>query len=115
MEITEIFKGLADSTRVRMVNLLIKGGILCICDIEYILGISQVNASRHLAKLKQSKIVKAEKRAQWVYYSINCDIAEKYPFILTAFEKESDEEMIKNDMQKLEEHIKNKMSCKGEK
>lgn len=70
MDFVEIFKALSDENRIRILNLL-KEGELCVCEIESILGISQSNASRHLNKLKGLKIIDAEKKAQWVYYSID--------------------------------------------
>ncbi len=51
VEIVQLFKALADETRIRMLNLL-KNGELCVCDIEEVLDIQQSNASRHLNKLK---------------------------------------------------------------
>lgn len=70
VEFIEIFKALGDENRIRILNLL-KEGELCVCEIESILGMTQSNASRHLNKLKNLKIISAEKKAQWVYYSIN--------------------------------------------
>ena len=70
MEFVEIFKALSDENRVRILNIL-KEGELCVCEIESILGMTQSNASRHLNKLKSLKIIEADKKEQWVYYSID--------------------------------------------
>lgn len=113
MEITEIFKALADNTRVRIVNLLSQRDILCSCDIETILEISQVNVSRHLAKLKNTKLINSEKKAQWVYYSINEEVFDKYTFIREVFDNNVYEDILINDKNKLQNHLKNKIKCGG--
>lgn len=111
MEITEIFKALADNTRIRMVNILFTGGTMCSCNIETILDISQVNSSRHLAKLKSAKIVKSEKKAQWVYYSLNDEFLEKYTFFKEIFEKNIYEEDLRKDLEILNDFLKNRNKC----
>jgi len=69
MKTAEIFKALSDGTRIRILNLLLKGE-LCVCDIEVILKLSQTNVSRHLAKLKYAGILDMRKELTWVYYNI---------------------------------------------
>lgn len=66
----ELFKVLGDENRLRILNLLRKEE-LCVCEIIAILQATQSNVSRHLGKLKSEGIVIFEKRAQWIYYSIN--------------------------------------------
>ena len=68
--IAVVFKALAEESRIRIVNLLIKEE-LCVCEIETILDMSQSNASRHLNKLKDAGIVAIRKESQWVYYRIS--------------------------------------------
>ncbi len=63
MDIVQMLKALGDETRIRILNLL-KDEELCVCEIEHILGITQSNTSRHLAKLSILKIVDYEKKAQ---------------------------------------------------
>ena len=55
-ELEQLFKGLADQTRLRILNLLIHGE-LCVCDIQYVLESPQPNVSRHLTYLKNSGLV----------------------------------------------------------
>ena len=65
----EIMKALADESRLRIVHLLLQGQ-LCVCELEYVLQMSQTNVSRHLAKLKNAGIVQSFKQAQWINYKI---------------------------------------------
>ncbi len=88
MEILEVLKTLADENRLRILNLLYIKGKLCVCDIEEVLGLTQSNASRHLGRLKKEKIIISEKKAQWVYYSLNENFLEKYIFVKNILENE---------------------------
>lgn len=56
MDLMQILKALADDTRLRILNIL-QEEELCVCEIETILNISQSNASRHLNKLINAKIL----------------------------------------------------------
>jgi ArsR family transcriptional regulator len=69
------FKGLADINRLRIVNLLLSGE-LCGCDIQYVLGTSQSNVSRHLTYLKRSGLVTDRRAGYRVYYQLVKDKAE---------------------------------------
>ena len=42
----EIMKALADENRLRIVHLLLQEQ-LCVCELEYVLQMSQTNVSRH--------------------------------------------------------------------
>jgi len=76
-DVAEIYKALADKTRLHMLALLAKGE-LCVCELVAILGMSQPSVSQHLRKLKQAGLVKERKTAQWVFYSLN---ESKFPLL----------------------------------
>lgn len=82
-----MIKALADETRIRILNVLYKE-TLCVCDLEEILKISQSNASRHLTKLKNARLIISEKQAQWVYYQVDKKILEEYSFVNELLSKE---------------------------
>jgi ArsR family transcriptional regulator len=63
------FKGLADESRLRILNLLFHGE-LCGCDIQHVLEASQSNVSRHLSYLKNAGLVTDRRVANRVYYSL---------------------------------------------
>ena len=67
--IAEYFKGLADQTRLRMLNLLFQGE-LCGCDIQYVLDLSQSNVSRHLNYLKRAGLVLDRRDGFRVFYRL---------------------------------------------
>lgn len=66
----EVLKALGDESRLRIVHLLLQGP-LCVCELEYVLQMSQTNVSRHLAKLKQANVVQNIKQGQWVNYQMD--------------------------------------------
>lgn len=70
MTIAECFKGLADQTRLRMLNLLLFRGELCGCDIQFVLRLSQSNVSRHLAYLKRAGLVVDRRDGYRVFYRL---------------------------------------------
>ncbi len=67
--VEQTFKGLADASRLRILNLLMHGE-LCVCDIQYVLGSPQPTVSRHLTYLKNSELVKDRREGPRMYYRI---------------------------------------------
>jgi ArsR family transcriptional regulator len=65
----QLFRALADETRLRILALLASGEI-CVCDIHGALGIPQPTASRHLAYLRRSGLVATRKDGLWVHYRL---------------------------------------------
>ena len=68
-ELEQKFKGLADSNRLRILNLLMHGE-LCVCDIQFVLQSSQPNVSRHLTYLKNSGLVLDRREGARMYYRL---------------------------------------------
>lgn len=71
---TTLFKCLADETRLRCMVLLHKEGRLCVCELTHALDLLQPKISRHLAQLRQSKLLLDSRIGQWVYYQINPEL-----------------------------------------
>ncbi len=65
----ELFKALADETRLRILNLLVRGE-LCVCDIMAVLDIGQSKTSRHLAYLRNVGLVDDRRNGVWMYYTL---------------------------------------------
>lgn len=68
--ITPHLKAIADESRLRILNLLIHRGELCVCDIEAILEATQTKVSRHLAYLRRTGLVRARRSGLWILYSL---------------------------------------------
>lgn len=111
MEVLQIIKALSDETRLRILNLL-KLGDLCVCELEVILDINQSNASRHLNKLTNAKIVEYYKVNKYVYYKIREDTIKEHPFIKDIIEKEIvNLKLCQSDLIRLEKYKQSGLSC----
>lgn len=66
----QFFRALADSTRLRLLNLMAGGGEVCVCYFVEILKISQPKISRHLAYLRRARIVNARREGKWMHYRL---------------------------------------------
>lgn len=66
----DLFKALADETRLRILALLLEEQELCVCDIIAALKLPQSTVSRHLAYLRKSGLVNDRRSGLWMYYSI---------------------------------------------
>lgn len=64
-----LFKALADTTRLRILGLLLDGEI-CVCNIHESLALPQPKVSRHLAYLRRAGLVDARKDGLWVHYGL---------------------------------------------
>jgi ArsR family transcriptional regulator len=89
--VAEYFKGLADQTRLRMINLLLQGE-LCGCDLQHVLDLSQSNVSRHLTYLKRAGLVTDRRDGYRVYYRLadSGDAGQKqlFDYLRLAFERD---------------------------
>lgn len=82
----EVFKALADPTRLAILDLLQKKGTsrcgpvevgesgLCACDVEAAVGLSQAAISHHMGILRRAGLVFALKRGRWMFYRRNDDV-----------------------------------------
>ena len=64
-----LFKALADKTRLRLIGLLGDSEV-CVCFLVEILRISQPKISRHLAYLRRAQIVTARREGKWMHYRL---------------------------------------------
>ncbi len=78
-ELAGIFKTLSDPTRLRLVKLLAEGeGALCVNALASKLGVSQSAVSQHLRVLRQTGLVRGERRGHFVHYSLDQGVLEQY-------------------------------------
>lgn len=64
-----LFKGFADPTRIRILNVL-AAGETCVCDLVALLGLPQPTVSRHLAYLRRARLVAARREPKYAYYRL---------------------------------------------
>ena len=69
MEASDIYKCIADSQRLRIINLL-NDGPLCVCHLQEILDATQVKMSKQLAIMKQLGMIESKREGTWMIYSL---------------------------------------------
>ena len=73
-----VFKALADSHRVRIVNLLANAAKpVCVCEFMPQLALAQGTVSHHLKKLLDVGLLDREQRGTWAYYSLRRDALDR--------------------------------------
>jgi len=68
-DLETLFKALADTTRLRILGLLLAGEV-CVCDIHESLKIPQSKTSRHLAYLRRAGLVETRREGLWIHYRL---------------------------------------------
>jgi len=65
------YKSLADDTRLKSLLLISLEGELCVCELMVALEQSQPKISRHLAQLRQNRLLEDRRQGQWVFYRLH--------------------------------------------
>lgn len=68
-QLETLYKGLADTIRLRILALL-AGGEVCVCHIHDALRLPQPTVSRHLAYLRRAGLVDTRRDGVWIYYRV---------------------------------------------
>jgi ArsR family transcriptional regulator len=71
LALSELFKILADPTRLRILHALQSPENRCVCDLAALLEMSQSALSHQLAILRRSRLVRPEKLGKIVYYRLD--------------------------------------------
>ncbi len=75
---SEMFKVLAVDTRVKIIEILKSNGPLGAKKISEMLGITPAAVSQHLKILRQSGLVRSERKGYWIPYSIDEEALENF-------------------------------------
>ena len=73
-DLMAVIKALADENRLRVLAAL---GLeeLCVCQIVELLGLAPSTVSKHMAVLKQARLVDSRKQGRWMFYRLAEDDA----------------------------------------
>ena len=69
-DLADLFKVFGDSTRIKILSALFESE-MCVCDIAYLLNMTQSAISHQLRVLKQARLIKNRKCGKIVFYSLN--------------------------------------------
>ncbi len=67
--LVDLLKTLAHPVRLRLLGLL-RGGELCVCQINTVLGLAPSTVSEHLTELRRAGLLAERKDGRWVYYAL---------------------------------------------
>ncbi|GGE29537.1 transcriptional regulator [Marinithermofilum abyssi] len=73
MDTSQLFKALADPTRLKIAYALVQEDELCVCDVANIINSSLATASHHLRLLRNMGLAKYRKEGKLVFYSLDDD------------------------------------------
>lgn len=113
--IVELFKSLADETRLRLLVLLQGGNEYCVCDLMNALDMPQSTVSRHLASLKRNGWLQDRRGGVWMYYSLKKEIdAFLQAQLVLLINQLANNPVCRADRQRLEAYLLTKSgdSCK---
>jgi ArsR family transcriptional regulator len=99
-ELEGLLKALADKNRLRILKLLERRK-MCVCELAFVIGITQPSVSKHLKKLSRAGIIGSEQDGFWTRYFLRDD---KWALktLLGCLEKAlNGEDIIKKDAQRL--------------
>jgi len=71
-DLAEFFKVFGDTTRIRILYALSRSE-MCVCDLAYLLGLTQSAVSHQLRVLKQAKLVRFRRDGRVIYYALDDD------------------------------------------
>jgi DNA-binding transcriptional ArsR family regulator len=82
-----VFRALSDTTRLKLLKLLCRQrdpDALCVNALAYLLGVTQSAVSQHLRTLKNTGLVRSERRGYHIHYYVNRDKIRQCRQLLSA-------------------------------
>jgi len=106
----KIFKAVSDRNRMRIIKLLEKRA-MCVCELAFVLGISQPAISRHLKKMILAGLVDSQQDGFWTNYFLNT--SSEYSRTITRMMKGwlSDDATVMRDESKAKKANREKLCC----
>lgn len=103
----ELFQSLADTTRLRLLNLLTQTDQICVCEFVDALEVPQYNVSRHLRVLAEAGWLEDRRLGKWIYYRISEKLKPYQRSVLEALARLREERQdFKEDEQRASRRLK---------
>jgi ArsR family transcriptional regulator, arsenate/arsenite/antimonite-responsive transcriptional repressor len=87
-DILRIFKALSDSTRLRII-LLLRQKDLCVCELTFVLKMSQSRISHQLRILRDAGLAEDKRDGKWIIYGVPPHIRNSLRALLSSSGKNS--------------------------
>jgi len=91
---------LADENRLRLLS-LIRGGEICVCQLQGVLQTNQPKISRHLAYLRKAGLVAARQDGKWTHYRLKKLEPRLEKILQATLNCLQDQPQIKSDLRRL--------------
>jgi len=108
--IIDTLKTLSDVNRLRILNLLNQKP-LCVCELEYVLGINQSNLSRHLRTMSNTGLLTSWRENKYAYYGINEEFVAANGFIEEIIGRLTEEQQLKEDLENFQAYVEEAIPC----
>ncbi len=106
----KVLKACADKNRIRILKLLERRN-LCVCEIAFVLGITQPSVSRHLKKLKKAGLIEAQQDSFWTNYVLKPRSTYSRAILSLMKKWLNDDTLIKQDIVKIKRANREKLCC----
>jgi ArsR family transcriptional regulator len=107
-----MFNALADETRLRILNVFLSRGEMCVSGLQHVLGLSQPKISRHVAILKHSGFLASKRKGKLLMYKVKEQEFLLPNEILRSLKKCSlDIDVFRNDLRKASQVLAGSCGC----
>lgn len=103
MNSIKFLKSISNNTKLRLVSLLVENE-LCVCELEEITHIRQVNISKNLISLKDAGIVDSRKEKQRAFYFLSEKFASQIHLVKHIKDLRDIEDVLKSDYKEFLRH-----------
>lgn len=88
--LAKVFKALGDPNRLRIVQMIVATGEICVQDFTRALDLSQSTISHHLKLLVEAGLLERRQRGTWSFYALSDETAETVRGYLRAVFQKTD-------------------------
>ena len=107
MNLVDTFRAFSDPSRLRILHLLLQQP-LCVCHLQELLDLPQVNVSQHLAYLRKAGLVEFSRVQTWKVYRLRSPRSRAVELTLRCLaESAKSDPILTSDLKRLPRALKN--------
>jgi len=107
MNLVDTFRAFSDPSRLRILHLLLRQP-LCVCHLQELLDLPQVNVSQHLAYLRKNGLVEFTRVQTWKMYRLRSPMSRAVELSLRCLaELAKSDPVLSSDLKRLPKALKN--------
>ena len=109
-ELEDILKAMADEKRLRIIKLL-EQRPLCVCEIAFVLGVTQPAVSKHLKKMREAGIIDSKQDGFWTNYYLKRENAYVKVLLRNVKGWLNDDLHVSRDLKKVKKADRSRLCC----